>query len=744
MKRYISIILLWIAITVSLFAEDANKEVLVICPYRPSGTWGQSIVSPILAIEEGRSDLRFSCSVIRNSSMESVEDYHLQVEAIVGRFATHKPNMVVIYGPGNYRVAEVLNKKWKNIPILLIGELDYVCDIEYVVDSIARPEATRMPMESFINDKNVALLHTPVFCDETLDFINSMSPNLSELVFVGGEEFVSREIQLMMQRVTEKSGITFTPFLANATPFSNVEKYIKKMDVRKTSVLYCNWHRKHGTDATAPSEGGIRGVQAAGPTYNIYYTNMAFDTDVVGYVSYDYNQYVNQAKRIILEVLDGKTQPRDLGIVTVRRDHPVVNERAMLRYGLDESLIPSNVTVVNQKPTFWSRYMLWIFLLAVAALSGLSAFFYYLYQRQLQLHRTSSRYNLLVDNAPFEFSKAQLIFDAEGQIKDLIVTKANKRMSSRLQKRGLVVGAKTILEEYPLSGPVYIENLNKGRNAQMSTMRFTSEIKEFGLFYETLVLFDGPDFIHTFAINVTQQVMAQKMIEEAKEKAEKSDLIKTQFIQNMSHEIRTPMNAIVGFAQLLSLPDGFNTEDEKREYSEYIMNNAEILVMLIDDILDVTDMEHGNFNIALQDVNINQVCQKALKSVEHRVAPGVELSFHTDLDEGALCQTDPKRVQQVLINFLSNACKHTEKGEIRLECSTTENPGHITLSVADTGPGVPPEMADNIFERFTKLNSFKQGSGLGLNICKGIAEKLNAQVMLDTSYTDGARFVFII
>ena len=232
--------------------------------------------------------------------------------------------------------------------------------------------------------------------------------------------------------------------------------------------------------------------------------------------------------------------------------------------------------------------------------------------------------------------------------------------------------------------------------------------------------------------------------EKARQAAVEANNMKTLFVQNMSHEIRTPMNAIIGFAQLLGLPDGMNTEEEKQEYLSYVMNNSNLLSMLIGDILSLSDMENGNYKLNIAPCNLNEMCRLAVRSVDHRAQPGVEVSFTTELPEKARVLTDGMRVQQLLINYLTNACKHTMKGSIRLHCSLDENPGQVTFSVTDTGTGVPPEEAENIFQRFVKLNAHAQGTGLGLHICSLIAKGLDGRVYLDTSYTGGARFVFTI
>lgn len=234
-----------------------------------------------------------------------------------------------------------------------------------------------------------------------------------------------------------------------------------------------------------------------------------------------------------------------------------------------------------------------------------------------------------------------------------------------------------------------------------------------------------------------------KELSSEREKAVRDSERKSAFLQNMSHDVRTPLNAILGFSQLLALPDGSNTQEEKEQYVNYISSNSEVLLMLVDDILNLSEIENGDLHVVYKNVACNDMCQNILKCVEFRAPDGVQMRFTSNVDDKYKIMTDRRRVQQVLVNFLTNACKHTSQGEIVLDCEVQEDKGTVQFSVIDTGEGVPADIRDNLFERFVQ-RGIVDSHGIGLNICWTIAEAMGGVVRLDTTYTKGAKFDFIL
>lgn len=294
------------------------------------------------------------------------------------------------------------------------------------------------------------------------------------------------------------------------------------------------------------------------------------------------------------------------------------------------------------------------------------------------------------------------------------------------------------------SGRYQNYSLNRQLTEKSQEVLMATRLVEF-LVMVILLVSSGFFWVHNRNLRKAREMDEERIreLKEANEQVELANAAKTRFVQNMSHEVRTPLNAIVGFSQLLALPDGSFPEEEKAEFSDHIINNTKMLTMLLDDILNASAMDAGKYRISYEEGEMNFIAQAAIRSAEHRLQPGVKMYYAPESEEPFTFQTDPRRVQQILINLLTNSCKHTKEGEIRLSSSLTSRPGYVSYFVTDTGPGVPADQAEHIFERFTKLNDFVQGTGLGLSICRDIAGRMGASVYLDTTYTaGGARFVF--
>lgn len=228
----------------------------------------------------------------------------------------------------------------------------------------------------------------------------------------------------------------------------------------------------------------------------------------------------------------------------------------------------------------------------------------------------------------------------------------------------------------------------------------------------------------------------------AKYNAEEANQAKSRFIANISHEIRTPLNAVLGFSQLFANDQIELTAEERKQYADLIMTNGNMLLKLVDDVLEVSKIEAGKLKFNIGEYDVVALVNTAAKIAEtNRKSADVEIRVATNVSS-LMIETDRERLLQVLANLTTNAKKCTEHGSITIALEKQPNDDMISISVSDTGCGIPKEKAEEVFERFRKLDSFRQGTGLGLSICKAFVEELGGKIWVDTTYTEGARFVF--
>jgi len=239
--------------------------------------------------------------------------------------------------------------------------------------------------------------------------------------------------------------------------------------------------------------------------------------------------------------------------------------------------------------------------------------------------------------------------------------------------------------------------------------------------------------------DITEKVKMDKMLQEAKEKAEESNRLKSAFLANMSHEIRTPLNAIIGFSDMICQT---GEEEEKQEYMKIVSSNNELLLQLIDDILDLSKIEAGTMEFTLAPTDINDLMEGIYRQMQEKnTSPDVAITFMEKAEE-CILNTDRVRLSQVIINFTNNAMKFTPKCSIQIGYRIDEAKDEIYFYVKDTGIGIPADKINEVFERFVKLNTFAKGTGLGLAICRVIVERLGGTIGADSKEGECSCFWF--
>lgn len=279
----------------------------------------------------------------------------------------------------------------------------------------------------------------------------------------------------------------------------------------------------------------------------------------------------------------------------------------------------------------------------------------------------------------------------------------------------------------------------KGVEFQGKVKTVSGEMRDIEVAKYPISLSNGKPILLALWRDITAKRAIEKRLEEAREKAELSDKLKSKYLADMSHEIRTPLNAITGFSELMAFAD---TDEERMSYYEVIKANNVLLMQLINDILDLSKIEADAIKISYAPIDLNEMLDTTYASVKLRMPQGVDLILEKGLEKCSFC-TDYIRLLQLINNLVNNAIKNTKKGSITIGYKLLEE-DRIYFYVKDTGRGIAEEQLHDLFDRFVKINDYVEGIGLGLAICKSLVTKMGGTIFVESQLDKGSTFSFIL
>ncbi|MDQ8205084.1 response regulator [Pelagicoccus sp. SDUM812003] len=421
----------------------------------------------------------------------------------------------------------------------------------------------------------------------------------------------------------------------------------------------------------------------------------------------------------------------------------------------DLSKIPEGARLLNPPNTFWHRHWRLILLCAaiVVSLAVFAAVITLLYLNQKKtlrrLKESEERMSSLFANS----YAPMLIVETENKN----IVDANPAASAFYGYSRDALLSKNWLDISDTDSNVFDDNIRKLQEGskfviQTKHTRSSGERLEVEVIL-TLIYRGSLPYLFAIVQDVTSRNQAQRDLLNSKEALEEANRAKEQFLAVMSHELRTPLNPIMGFASLL-LSD--NPDPEARESLETIIHSAERMLKLIDNILSFTNLRSKSAR-----PKPTPICMKALLDEamhEYRTYPNenaIQLAIESsgNLDDSLQVWSDPTMLRQILDNLVSNACKFTKKGSVRIACALDQSPDSdreiiCVLSVEDSGIGIPKDLQTKIFNPFTQVERCYtrkfEGAGLGLSIASELVKKLRGTVTVQSELGKGSKFQVIL
>lgn len=680
--------------------------------------------------------------------LHNQEEINRKIDYLRDKYPVLPKAVVIIGDPGWYICKPLFDNFWKGVPVIICHSVPHQPeDINkfYGGGDISAEQIITTP--AMQERYHVTAINIPVYIEETIRLMKQTIPEMKRIVLLSDDRFicslVRKEFKIIHQQYFPELELEFITY-----PYTNSETMLHKIGEygKETGVIYCSWvniSSQSLSERYYPDERMHSYISGAANTPVFTLSDQYTETRSL-FVGGHYISIPEIENTVISEIKSALADDNTYQAKTIIAGTPDthLNYQTLLDKGISLDDVPEDTIYHDVPPGFIQRNMTYV----VIVLGGAVVFFLFFFmnkriknlrekEREKHLHLLEN----ILDNLPI----AAKVKDVDN---DMRYTFWNKKAEELFEYPAKEAIGKTDFDVMPEAAKMIRkedEELVKTNNSQSGIRRFFTNKNEecFTFQNNNLITFsDGRKWIVYTAWEITDLKIMERKLRLAKEEAEESNRIKSAFLANMSHEIRTPLNAIVGFSSILATDV---SEEEREEYLSIIEQNNELLLQLINDILDLSKIEAGTLEYVYANIDINKMLSEIEQAIRIRLTDkNVDLITVTPLPE-LLLYTDQRRITQVINNFISNAMKFTTAGSISMGYDLPKD-GYIRFFVADTGAGIPPENIEAIFNRFVKLDSFKQGTGLGLAISQNIVKELKGEIGVESELGKGSTFWFTL
>ena len=613
------------------------------------------------------------------------------------------PTLVVCIGDPSWLVARPLfDKEWKDIPSIICYARDYMYPKEeYLIDLDKNVLDTLVPITDVVKDYNATFIKYPVYIKQTIELIKKLQPELTKLAFIFDRRYISQQTKADVEAVLlSTTSISTENLLDRLASFDN-----------KTGVLYYSWYR---TRKDNENRYLVDNVQKMTNSFSVppIFTLQDVQTENGNFAGGYYvspEDYAQVTVNTIEMILSGKDS-KEIPIQTAETPRAYLNYQHLLLHQIDPGLYPPNATYFQEPPGFLQKYKIHIIsllvILALLITIGILRVRLFIQKqkakdKELQIARQAQDLN----------QKYQLVLKASNMMTWIWDVK-----EARLECNNIYLTQRSIRD--------------KGTDGQfcMSADEFYSGIH--------------PEDLEQMQDAINKLIAGESIsIDEEIRYLDDTGLEYT-WIEIFAIVGKTDPEGkpayLTGGTTLINQRK--KMEQELRD-KEKIEESNELLLQLVNDILDLSKIEAGQMDFIYSEFNVSTLFRSLYQTFQSRVKDGVTLYCEIP-EQDCVIYSEKNRLTQVITNFLTNACKFTFQGAIRMGYKERED--GLYFYVKDTGKGIERKNLPHVFERFAKFDSFIQGTGLGLSICQTILENLHGKIGVESEEGKGSTFWFTI